>query len=80
MLKKRLAALYADEDSGDAVFSCNEMGILSVYLNNNNLDDANYDKHDHETIIHIRLLVWHIEFEKLKALKKELVRKLMIIA
>ena len=82
MLKKLLAALCADEnilyfneDSSDAVFSCNEMGILSVYLNNNNLDDTNYDQHNHEIIIHIRLLVWHIEFGKRKALKK-----LMIIA
>ena len=31
---------------------------------------TNYDEDDPETIIHVRLLVWHIKFEKRKALKK----------
>ena len=51
--KKLLTALYADdnvlnfdEDFGDAVCSCNEMGILSIDLNNINLDDTNYDEDD----------------------------------
>ena len=58
-------------DSGDAVFSCNEMDILSIDLNNIELDDTNYDEDEPETIIHIKLLTWHIKFEKIKALKKE---------
>ena len=62
--------LYFNEDSGDAVFSCNEMGILSKDLNNINLDDINYDEDDPDTIIHIRPLTWHIIFEKRKALLK----------
>ena len=52
-IKKLLTALYADdnvlnfdEDFGDAVCSCNEMGILSIDLNNINLDDTNYDEDD----------------------------------
>ena len=40
------------------------MGILSVNLNNINLDDANYEEDDPDTIILIRLLAWHIKFEK----------------
>ena len=40
------------------------MGILQIDLNDINLDDANYDEVDHEIIIHIRLLVRHIKFEK----------------
>ena len=55
MIKKLLTALctddnilYFNEDSGDVIFSCNEMGIFSVYLNSINLDD------DPETIIHVR--------------------------
>ena len=44
------------EDSGDAVFSCNKMGIPSINLNNINLDDTNYEEDDPETIIHSRLL------------------------
>ena len=69
-----LTALYTDDnilnycgDSGDTLFSCNEMNILSIDLNNINLDDTNYDEDDSETIIHIRLLAWHS-----KVLQKEL--------
>ena len=61
MIKKLLTALctddnilYFNEDSGDVIFSCNEMGIFSVYLNSINLDDTNYDEDDPETIIHVR--------------------------
>ena len=49
MIKKLFTALYADEnilyfneDSGDAVFSYNEMGIVNIDLNNINLDDNFY--------------------------------------
>ena len=65
-------------DSGDAVFSCNEMDILSIDLNNIELDDTNYDEDEPETIIHIKLLAWHIKFEKIKALKKEWDEELML--
>ena len=72
--------LYFNEDSGDAIFSCNEMGILSIHLNNINLDDTNYDENDPETIINIRRLAWHIKFEKRKVLKKQFNEELMFIA
>ena len=72
--------LYFNEDSGDVIFSCNETGILSIDLNNINLDDTNYNEDDPETIVHVRLLAWHIKFEKRKALKKELNGELMLIA
>ena len=74
MIKKLLIVLYADEnilyfdeDSGNAVFSCNEMGILNIDLNNINLDN-NFDEDDPDTIILIRPLAWHIKSEKRKAL------------
>ena len=83
---KKFTALYADDnllyfnaDSGGAIFSCNEMGVLSIDLNIN-LDDTNYDEDDPETIIHTRLLTWHIKFEKRKAFKKELNEELMFTA
>ena len=76
LIKKLQTALYADEnilhfneDSGDTVFSCNEMRILSIYLNNINLDN-NFDEDDPDTIILVRLLAWHIKFEKRRTLKK----------
>ena len=66
MIKELFTALYADEnilyfneDSGNVLFSYNEMGILNIDLNNINLDD-NFDEDDHDTIILIRLLAWHM--------------------
>ena len=61
MIKNIFNTLYADENilylnegSGDAVFNCNRMGILNIYLNNINLDD-NFHEDDPDTIIFIRL-------------------------
>ena len=48
--------LYFNEDSDNAIFNCNGMGILNIDLNNINLDDTNYEKDDPVTIILIRLL------------------------
>ena len=69
MIQELFTALYADENipyfnenSGNVEFSCNEMGILNIDLNNINLDDTNYDKNGPDTIIFIRLLAWHIKF------------------
>ena len=73
MIKTLYTALYADigllffdEDPGDVTFCCDEMGILSVNLNDINLDN-NSDADDPDTIILIRLLVLHIKFEKCRA-------------
>ena len=77
MIKKSFTALYADEnklcvneDSGNAVFNCNGIGILNIDLNNINLDN-NFDEDDPDTYIFTRLLAWHIKFEKHKVLKNE---------
>ena len=66
MIKKLFTALYADEnilycneDSGDAVFNYNEMGIVNINHNHINLDN-NFEEHDPDTVILIRLLAWHI--------------------
>ena len=40
---------FFDEDCGDVTFFSDEMGILSVNLNNIDLDDVNFDKDDPET-------------------------------
>ena len=63
MIKKLLTALYGIENilyfneyCSNVTFCCNEMGILSVNLNNINLDDTNYEEDDPDTIILIRLL------------------------
>ena len=63
VIKKIFKALCANENifyfneySGDAIFSCNAMVILSIDVNDINDDDSNYDEDDPETIIHVRLL------------------------
>ena len=63
--------LYFDEDSSHVIFCCNGMGILNINLNSIELGDT--DEDDPDTIIFIRLLAWHIKFQKRKALRKELI-------
>ena len=83
MIKKLYTALYDDdgllffdEYSGNVTFCCNKTIILSVNLNNINLDN-NFDQGDLDTIILIRLLTWHSKFRKRKALKKKIGEELM---
>ena len=85
MIKELFTALYADEnilyfnkDSGNVIFSCNEMGILNIDLNDINLDN-NFDEDYLDTIIHIRLWAWYFKAEKRKALNKESNEELMSI-
>ena len=49
--------LYFNQDYINAVFSCNEMGILNIDPNNINLGN-NFDKDDPNTVILIRILAW----------------------
>ena len=77
IIKILFTALYADEnilyfneDSGNVVFICNEMGIFNIDFNNINLDNTNYDEDDPDTIILIKLLAWNIKSEERKELKK----------
>ena len=87
MIKILFTSLYADEnilyfneDSGNVIFICKGMDILNIVLNNINLDDTSYDEDDADTIIHVRLLVWHIKLEKGKELQKRMSEELMPIA
>ena len=50
---------FFDEDSGNVTFSSDELGVLTIDLNNINLDDINFDEDDSETIIHVRIMAWH---------------------
>ena len=59
-----------NEDSGDPILSCDEMGIHDIDFNNINLH-TNFDEDDPNTIILIRLLAWHIKFKKCKAFTKK---------
>ena len=70
--------LYFNEDSGNVVFSYNKKGILNIDINNISLDN-NFDEDNPDTIILIRVLVWHNKFEKHKELQKMLNEELMPI-
>ena len=50
--------IYFNDNSGNVIFFCNKMGILSIDLNNINFDNS-YDEDDPETIIHVRPFAWH---------------------
>ena len=62
--------LFFDEDSDNVTFSIDEIGILSVDLNNINLDDVNFYGDGPETIIQVRLMAWHSKLKRRKAFKK----------
>ena len=62
--------------TGNLILSCNEMSILSIDLSNINLNNIDYKEDHAETIIYVRILVWHSKFEKSKVLKKELNKEL----
>ena len=62
-LKANENILYFNEDFVDVVFSCNEVGILNVDLNNINVDN-NFDEDDPDTFIVIRLTALHIKAPK----------------
>ena len=60
MIKILFIAFYADEDilyfnkdSGNVVFSCNEMGISNIDLNNTNLDDTNHEEDDPDILVRL---------------------------
>ena len=57
--------LYFNKDVEDVIFSCNEMGILSIDLNTIKLDNTNYNEDEPETIIHVI-----VNLENVKHLKK----------
>ena len=57
------------EDSGNVTFFCNEIGILSINFNNI-YPGNNFDEHDPDTIILVRLLIWHSKAKNQKTLKK----------
>ena len=61
-----------NEDSGNFIFSSDEMGFLCVDLNNINLDNVNFYEDCPETIIHVRLLAWCNIFQLCKTFQKEL--------
>ena len=84
MIKKLFTALYVDEnilhfdeDFGNAVFNCDEMGIPNIDLDCINLEDNDFDEDNPDTIIYVRLLAWHTKFEKRKAFNKDIAKELM---
>ena len=71
--------LYFNELSDNVVFSCNEMGILNINLNNFNLDN-NFDENDPDTIFLSDFSLGILYLKKTKHIKKELNEELMPVA
>ena len=59
MLYSPMMTVFFNEDTGNVTLLGSELGILSVDLNNINLDGANFDKDDPETVIHVRIQGWN---------------------
>ena len=72
--------LFFVEDCNNANFFGDEMGILSVDLNNINLDDINFYGDNPETIIHVRLMAWRNRLKQCKAFKKDISKELIPLA
>ena len=69
---------FFNENSGNVIFSSDEIGILSVDLNNINFDDYNFDEDERETTAGDRLMAQRNRFKQRKAFKK--VKILMPVA
>ena len=62
--------LFFNEVFNKVTFNANQRHIVAVDLDKINLvNDNNFDENDPGIIIHVRLLVWHSQFKKCKALK-----------
>ena len=61
--------LYFNEDSVNFVFSCNEMDILNIDLNNINLDNI-YDEDDPELLLLSDFWLGILNLENVKHLKR----------
>ena len=68
---------FFDEDFGNVTFSSDEMGILSIDLNNINLDDGSFYEDDCDIIIHVTLIAWHNRIKKHIAFKKDVSKQSM---
>ena len=56
-----------DIDFDHVKFVSDGMGLVSIDINYINLDDDNFDKDDHKTVIHFRLILSRSRFKQHKA-------------
>ena len=62
--------VFVKENFVNVRFSSDKMDVLSVDLNDVNLDNVIFDEDDLETIIHVRLMSWCNGFKQQKVFKK----------
>ena len=63
--------LFCNEDFDKVTFIANQRHIIAAGLYKVSFDnDNNFDEDYPDTIVHIRLLPWHGNFKKRKALEK----------
>ena len=61
-------------DSDIVTFFSNYIDLISIKLNNNNVDDENLDDCDPETFNHVKLMAWHNRYKQHKTFKKDIWR------
>ena len=62
--------LFYNKDFDEFIYIANQRYIIAVDLDKINLDYDRFSEDDSVAIIQVRLLAWHINFEKREALKK----------
>ena len=72
--------VFVNKDSDNVIFSSDDMGLNTIYLDNINLDDDKYDDDDSANIIRVSLKTWCNRHKQRKACKKEIRKELMSVA
>ena len=72
--------VFVNADSDDVTLFSDDMGLVNVDLNNISLGDDNLPSADPESIIHIRFMAWCSKYKHCKTCKKEISKKLMLVA
>ena len=62
--------VFCDLDSDIVRFFSSDIALNSITVDNNNLDDSNFDYFDPETISYVRRMDWYNGFKQRKTCKK----------
>ena len=53
-----------DADCDNVTLFSNDIGLVTIDLNNINIDDDNFEEEDPETIVLIRVIVWYNRYKQ----------------
>ena len=72
--------VFVNKDSDNVIFSSDDMGLNTIYLDNINLHDDKYNNDGSENIIRVRLTAWCNRYKQRKTCKKQIRKELMSVA